>query len=253
MSERTRLDGLVAARGLTATRARARALILAGRVRVDGVVQAKAGTAVALDAHIALTVPDHPYVGRGGVKLARALDRFRLDVRARTALDIGASTGGFTDAMLQRGAKLVVALDVGRGQLDWKLRADPRVIPLEGINARGLTPQALPDGVHPVDIVTVDVSFISLRLILPAVPPLVAESGDVVALVKPQFEATRGEVGKGGIVRDPAVRRRVLRQVIAAADAVGLACVSATPAPRRDAAGNREYFVHLRRCATAAP
>ena len=253
MSERTRLDELVAARGLAATRARARALILAGRVRVDGVVQAKAGTAVALDAHIALTVPDHPYVGRGGVKLARALDRFRLDVQARTALDIGASTGGFTDAMLQRGAKLVVALDVGRGQLDWKLRADPRVIPLEGINARGLTPQALPDGVHPVDIVTVDVSFISLRLILPAVPPLVAESGDVVALVKPQFEATRGEVGKGGIVRDPAVRRRVLRQVIAAADAVGLACVSATPAPRRDAAGNREYFVHFRRCATAAP
>ena len=253
MSERTRLDELVAARGLAATRARARALILAGRVRVDGVVQAKAGTAVALDAHIALTVPDHPYVGRGGVKLARALDRFRLDVQARTALDIGASTGGFTDAMLQRGAKLVVALDVGRGQLDWKLRADPRVIPLEGINARGLTPQALPDGVHPVDIVTVDVSFISLRLILPAVPPLVAESGDVVALVKPQFEATRGEVGKGGIVRDPAVRRRVLRQVIAAADTVGLACVSATPAPRRDAAGNREYFVHLRRCATAAP
>ena len=253
MSERTRLDELVAARGLAATRARARALILAGRVRVDGVVQAKAGTAVALDSHIALTVPDHPYVGRGGVKLARALDRFRLDVQARTALDIGASTGGFTDAMLQRGAKLVVALDVGRGQLDWKLRADPRVIPLEGINARGLTPQALPDGVHPVDVVTVDVSFISLRLILPAVPPLVAESGDVVALVKPQFEATRGEVGKGGIVRDPAVRRRVLRQVIAAADAVGLACVSATPAPRRDAAGNREYFVHLRRCATAAP
>lgn len=252
MAQRTRLDALVVERGLAATRARARALILAGKIQADGSVQTKAGAAVANDAQIALRAPDHPYVGRGGVKLARALARFGIGVQGRTALDIGASTGGFTDAMLQHGATQVVALDVGRGQLDWKLRADPRVVPLEGINARRLTAAALPDGVHPVDIVTIDVSFISLRLILPAVPPLVADDGDVVALVKPQFEATRGEVGKGGVVRDPAVRRRVVRQVIAAADAVGLACVAATPAPRRDAAGNREYFVHLRRCATPA-
>ncbi len=253
MAERIRLDALVVARGLAATRARARALILAGQVRADDVVHAKAGTAVAPDAHVVLAVPDHPYVGRGGVKLARALDRFGIDVRGRTALDVGASTGGFTDAMLQRGAARVVALDVGRGQLAWKLRSDPRVLPLEGINARRLTQEMLPVGVHPVDVVTIDVSFISLRLVLPAVPSLVENDGDVVALVKPQFEATRGEVGKGGIVRDSAVRRRVLGQVTAAADALGLAYVSMTPAPRRDAAGNREYFVHLRRRATSSP
>ena len=253
MADRTRLDTLVVARGLAATRARARALILAGRVRVDDVPQTKAGAAVAPDARIALTVPDHPYVGRGGVKLARALDRFGIDVRGRTALDIGASTGGFTDAMLRRGAEQVVALDVGRGQLDWRLRADPRVVPLEGINARGLTREMLPGGLPPVDCVTIDVSFISLRLVLPVVPALVAAGGDVVALVKPQFEAARGEVGKGGIVRDRAVRRRVIGQVIAAADAVGLACVSTTPAPRREATGNREYFVHLRRRETPSP
>ena len=252
MANRTRLDALVVERGLAATRARARALILAGQVQVNDIVQTKAGTAVAKDARIALSAPDHPYVGRGGVKLSRALDRFRIAVRGRTALDIGASTGGFSDALLQRGVTLVVALDVGRGQLDWKLRADPRVIPLEGINARRFTPEMLPDGIHPVDVVTIDVSFISLRLVLPAVPPLVALDGDVVALVKPQFEATRREVGKGGIVRDPAVRRRVIREVIAVADAVGLAYVSATPAPRRDATVNREYFVHLRRYAASS-
>ena len=252
MTGRTRLDALVVERGLANTRARARALILAGQVQVDDNTHVKAGTAVAADARITLSVPDHPYVGRGGIKLSRALDRFGIGVRERTALDIGASTGGFTDAMLQRGATLVVALDVGRGQLDWKLRADPRVIPLEGINARYLTPNMLPDGLHSVDIVTIDVSFISLRLIVPMVPPLVAADGDVVALVKPQFEATRGEVGKGGVIRDAAVRRRVVRQVIEAAAAEGLACVSTTPAPRRDTTGNREYFVHLRRGKPAA-
>lgn len=246
MAARSRLDALVVERGLADTRARARALILAGQVRVDDRVPTKAGTAVAADAHIALRVPDHPYVGRGGVKLARALDRFGIDLRGRTALDIGASTGGFSDAMLQRGARLVAALDVGRGQLDWKLRADPRVVPLEGINARGLTPEMLPDRLRPVDVVTIDVAFISLRLVLPVVPPLAAADGDVVALVKPQFEATRAEVGKGGIVRDRAVRRRVIRQVAAAAGAAGLASVAVTPAPRRDPGGNREYFVHLR-------
>ena len=247
MEGRARLDALVVERGLAATRARARALVLAGQVRVDERVRTKAGTAVARGARITLTVPDHPFVGRGGVKLSRALDRFGIAVRGRTALDVGASTGGFTDALLQRGATRVAALDVGRGQLDWKLRSDPRVVALEGVNARRLTPAMLPDGLPPVDVVTVDVSFISLRLVLPVVPALLAGDGDVVALVKPQFEAARGEVGKGGVVRDPAVRRRAVRQVAAAAAAAGLACVSATPAPRRNAAGNREYFVHLRR------
>lgn len=247
MEGRARLDALVVERGLAATRARARALVLAGRVLVDERIRTKAGTAVARGARITLRVPDHPFVGRGGVKLSRALDRLGVGVRGRTALDVGASTGGFTDVLLRRGAALVAALDVGRGQLDWKLRSDPRVVALEGVNARRLTPAMLPDGLRPVDVVTVDVSFISLRLVLPVVPPLLADGGDVVALVKPQFEASRGEVGKGGVVRDPAVRRRALRQVAAAAAAAGLACVSATPAPRRNAAANREYFVHLRR------
>ena len=247
MEGRARLDALVVERGLAATRARARALVLAGQVRVDERVRTKAGTAVARGARITLAVPDHPFVGRGGVKLSRALDRFGVAVRGRTALDVGASTGGFTDALLQRGATRVAALDVGRGQLDWKLRSDPRVVALEGVNARRLTPAMLPDGLLPVDVVTVDVSFISLRLVLPVVPALLGDGGDVVALVKPQFEAARGEVGKGGVVRDPAVRRRAVRQVGAAAAAAGLACVAATPAPRRNAAGNREYFVHLRR------
>lgn len=247
MEGRARLDALVVERGLAATRARARALVLAGQVRVDERVRTKAGTAVARGARITLAVPDHPFVGRGGVKLSRALDRFGVAVRGRTALDVGASTGGFTDALLQRGATRVAALDVGRGQLDWKLRSDPRVVVLDGVNARRLTPAMLPDGLLPVDVVTVDVSFISLRLVLPVVPALLAGGGDVVALVKPQFEAARGDVGKGGVVRDPAVRRRAVRQVTAAAAAAGLTCVSATPAPRRNAAGNREYFVHLRR------
>lgn len=246
MTRRARLDALVVERGLSDTRARARALILAGQVRVNDAVVSKAGTAVAADAEITLITPDHPYVGRGGVKLAAALDRFGIDAAARTALDIGASTGGFTDVLLQRGAGRVVALDVGRGQLAWRLRNDPRVIVLDGVNARGLTPRMLPPEARSADIVTIDVAFISLRLVLPAVPPLLAPGGDVVALVKPQFEATRGEVGKGGIVRDPAVQARVVDEVAAAADAVGLLRVAAAPSPLRGAGGNQEVFLHLR-------
>ena len=251
MKARARLDTLVVERGLAATRSRARALILAGQVRVNDVVHAKAGAPVALDARVTLAAPDHPYVGRGGAKLAHALERFGIDVRGRTALDIGASTGGFTDALLQRGAARVAALDVGRGQLDWALRSDARVVVLEGINARRLTPEALPPDLRLIDVVTVDVSFISLRLILPSVPPLLAPRGEVVALVKPQFEAARREVGKGGIVRDPTVHRRVVEEVAAAADAIGLARTAATPSPLRGAEGNQEFFLHLRRRVTA--
>lgn len=250
MKELARLDMLVVERGLAGTRSRARALILAGQVRVNGVVQSKAGAPVARDAVVTLQAADHPYVGRGGAKLAHALDEFGIDARGRTALDIGASTGGFTDALLQHGAARVAALDVGRGQLDWTLRVDARVVVLEGINARRLTPEKLPAEFRPVDIVTVDVSFISLRLILPGVPPLLAPNGDVVVLVKPQFEAGRREVHKGGIVRDPAVHRRVVSEVAAAADAVGLARAAETPSPLRGAEGNQEFFLHLRRRAT---
>jgi len=242
-----RLDVLLVDRGLVPSRERARALILAGSVHVNGQPVSKAGTAVAVDADVTITAPDHPYVGRGGLKLAHALDTFGIAVAGRTALDIGASTGGFTDALLQRGAARVVALDVGHGQLDWKIRNDPRVDVIERMNARTLTSTDLPPGRVPFDIVTIDVSFISLRLILPVVPPLLRDDGDVVALVKPQFEAGRGEVGKGGIVRDAAVHARVLQEVTDAADALGLGRVSTTESPIAGMEGNREFLLHLGR------
>ena len=247
MKNAVRLDALLVDRGLVPSRERARALILAGSVHVNGQPVSKAGTAVAVDADVTITAPDHPYVGRGGLKLAHALDTFGIAVAGRTALDIGASTGGFTDALLQRGAARVVALDVGHGQLDWKIRNDPRVDVIERMNARTLTSTDLPPGRVPFDIVTIDVSFISLRLILPVVPPLLSDGGDVVALVKPQFEAGRGEVGKGGIVRDAVVHARVLQEVTDAADALGLGRVSTTESPIAGMEGNREFLLHLRR------
>jgi 23S rRNA (cytidine1920-2'-O)/16S rRNA (cytidine1409-2'-O)-methyltransferase len=243
---RIRLDLLLVDRGVAPSRERARALILAGKVRVDGRVVTKAGTAVPADADVALIEPDHPYVGRGGVKLAHALDVFAIDPAGRVALDIGASTGGFTDVLLRRGARRVVALDVGRGQLDWTLRQDPRVVDVEGVNARTLRPDDLPDGLRAFDLVTIDVSFISLRMILPAVPPLLAPGADVVALVKPQFELGPREVGRGGIVRDEQARRRSVEGVAAAADAIGLSRVAETPSPIAGMEGNREIFLHLR-------
>jgi 23S rRNA (cytidine1920-2'-O)/16S rRNA (cytidine1409-2'-O)-methyltransferase len=240
-----RLDALLLERGLVASRERARALILAGDVRVDGVRVSKAGTSVAEDADVVLAAPDHPYVGRGGLKLAHALDAFDVDVRGRVALDIGASTGGFTDVLLQRGAARVVALDVGHGQLDWKIRSDPRVIVMERVNARSLAPADLPGGVRTFGIVTIDVSFISLRYVLPVLPPLLEPNADVVALVKPQFESQRGEVGTGGIVRDTAVHARVIDEVTATADALGFTRAGLVDSPITGMEGNREFLMHL--------
>jgi 23S rRNA (cytidine1920-2'-O)/16S rRNA (cytidine1409-2'-O)-methyltransferase len=245
-TKRVRLDALVVDRGLAPSRERARRLILASQVRVDGQAVTKAGALVDRDADVALTTPDHPYVSRGGLKLAAALDAFSLDISGRLALDIGASTGGFTDVLLQRGARRVVALDVGYGQLDWKLRTDSRVVVMERINARTLTPDDLPGDARSFDIVAVDVSFISLRHILPVIPPLLAAAGDVVALVKPQFEAGREEVGKGGIIRDPDVHARVVDEVVAAADRLGLRRAGLIPSPIEGMEGNREFLLHLR-------
>ncbi|HNV03143.1 MAG TPA: TlyA family RNA methyltransferase [Vicinamibacterales bacterium] len=241
---RLRLDAALVERGLAASRERARALVLAGRVRVSGAVVSKAGTAVPGDAPISVDEPDFPWVGRGGVKLAHALDVFRIDVAGREALDIGASTGGFTDVLLRRGAARVVALDVGHGQIDSRLRADPRVVVLERRNARALAPGWLP---APAGVVTIDVSFISLRLILPALPPVLADGADIVALVKPQFEAGRGQVGRGGLVRDPAVHEAVIERVTAAAAGCGLRSLAMTPSPITGASGNVEFLLHLRR------
>jgi 23S rRNA (cytidine1920-2'-O)/16S rRNA (cytidine1409-2'-O)-methyltransferase len=240
-----RLDALIVERGLTASRERARALILAGQVRVDGQPITKAGAPVRPDADVELLVPDHPYVGRGGLKLEHALRTFNVTVAGRQALDIGASTGGFTDVMLKQGASRVVALDVGHGQLDWTLRNDPRVIVLERVNARTLTPDQLPDDARIFDIVTIDVSFISLRQVLPVVPPLLAPRADIIALVKPQFEAGRREVGKGGIIRDDAVRTRVVDEVIDTALALGLSRAGLTESPITGMEGNREFLLHL--------
>ncbi len=245
MKKGQRLDALLVERGLAGSRERARALILAGQVRVNDTVVSKAGTPVAADARIELVVPDHPYVGRGGLKLAHALDVFGIDPAGMTALDIGASTGGFTDVLLQRGAARVVALDVGHGQLDWKLRSDPRVVVLERVNARALTPDQLPAEARRFPLVTIDVSFISLRHILPVLPPLLLPGAAVIALVKPQFEAGRAEVGKGGIVRDPAVHARVVDEVAAAADALGLRRAGLAESPIAGMEGNREFLLHL--------
>ena len=242
-----RLDALLVTRGLAASRERARALILAGHVRVDGSLVSKAGTPVADSADVSLIQADHPYVGRGGVKLAHALEVFGIDVAGALVLDVGASTGGFTDVLLRRGATRVVALDVGHGQLDWRLRRDPRVVVLERINARTLTPDQLPEDARLFDGATMDLSFISLRQVLPAMPPVLRPGSWLVALVKPQFEAGREEVGKGGLIRDVAVQARVVEEVSAAADSLGLRRRATAESPITGTEGNREFFVHFER------
>lgn len=242
---RTRLDQLIVARGLAASRERAQALVIGNHVTVNGVAVTKAGTQVDDDADVQLKTPDHPWVSRGGLKLVRALDAFAIDVTGALALDIGASTGGFTDVLLHHGAARVVAIDVGHNQIDYKLRQDPRVVVREGVNARYLTPGDLPEDARLFDIVTIDVSFISLALILSVVPQLLKPTGRVVALVKPQFEAGRDDVGKGGIVRDPEIHARVVADVTRAAAEVGLKRVGLEPSPIEGAEGNREFLLCL--------
>jgi 23S rRNA (cytidine1920-2'-O)/16S rRNA (cytidine1409-2'-O)-methyltransferase len=226
-----RLDRLLVLRGLAPTREKAQAMILAGAVTVDGRHAAKAGAPVAEDADVAVAGPPHPYVSRGGVKLAAALDAFGLDPSGRVCLDVGASTGGFTDCLLQRGAARVYAVDVGYGQLDARLRADPRVAVREMVNARALSREDVPERVA---LAAIDVSFISLRLVLPAVAALVEPGGAIVALVKPQFEAGRAEVPKG-------VVREVAEALLAAGGEVRGVIDSGLPGPK----GNHEYVVHL--------
>lgn len=245
MPPRIRLDTLLHERGLVGSRTRGRTSVLAGRVRVDGRPATKAGALVRADAEVTLEAPDHPWVGRGGVKLAHALDVFRIDPAGAVALDVGASTGGFTDVLLRRGARNVVALDVGRGQLDWRLRGDPRVRVLERVHVAAVTPETLPAGLRRFDVVTVDVSFISIGRFLDRLPPLLAPGGDLLTLVKPQFEAGRAEVRRGGLVTDPDVHERVVESVAAAAAAVGLRRVAMAPSPITGTKGNREFFLHL--------
>lgn len=238
---KTRLDTLIVERGIAPSRERARSLIMAGQVLVGGRRVDKPGTGVDPAAKVALAGEGQRFVSRGGLKLEHALEHFGIDVRTLVVADVGASTGGFTDCLLQRGAARVYAIDVGQGQLDWKLRQDPRVVVMERTNARLLRP--LPE---PVDAAVVDVSFISLRLVLPVVRRLLREHGWVVALIKPQFEAGPRLVGKGGVVRDPAVHGRVVDEVLRAAEALGFQHAGLCPSPLLGPAGNREFLVHLR-------
>jgi 23S rRNA (cytidine1920-2'-O)/16S rRNA (cytidine1409-2'-O)-methyltransferase len=239
---RIRLDLAVQAQGLAASRERARALVLAGVVLVDGRLVDKAGTLVPEEARIALVVPEHPYVGRGGVKLQGALERFAISVTGRICLDLGASTGGFTDCLLQHGAARVYAVDVGRGQLDARLRADPRVVVMERTHALTLLPTDFTD--RP-DLATIDLSFISLASILPVLPSLLADSGDILALIKPQFEVGKGQVGKGGVVRDLEAHRLVITKVGRRAVELGLRILGAAPSCLLGPKGNREFFIYL--------
>lgn len=244
-----RLDQLLVERGLAESREQARRLIMAGEVLVDEQVSDKPGRAVAADAALRVRSP-LPYVSRGGQKLAAALAAFPVDVRERIAVDVGASTGGFTDCLLQHGAARVYAIDVGYGQLAWKLRSDPRVAALERTNIRHL--DALPDGAR-AEIAVIDASFISLALVLPPTLRLLTPTAQVIALIKPQFEAGKEDVGKGGVVRDQRTHRRVLEEICALADELGLAVAGLIPSPLLGPAGNVEFLIWLRRLDPAHP
>jgi 23S rRNA (cytidine1920-2'-O)/16S rRNA (cytidine1409-2'-O)-methyltransferase len=241
MRPRQRLDQVLLDRNLAESREKARALILSGNVLVNGQKVDKAGHAV--DPDSAIQMLERPkYVSRGGVKLEAALEHFQVEVTGKICLDIGSSTGGFTDCMLQHGAARVYAIDVGTGQLDWKLRNDPRVIVQEQVNARYLSHDQVPE---PVDVAVCDVSFISVTMILPALPGLLADQGEMIILVKPQFELERRQVGKGGIVRDPELHRLACVKIQAAAAELGFHS-DIIPSPILGAEGNREFLLYAR-------
>ncbi len=242
-----RADQLLVEQGLAESRARAQALILAGLVSAAGRRIDKPGAALAADIPLAVAGREHPWVSRGGVKLAAAIERFAIPVEGRIALDIGASTGGFTDVLLAHGAARVHAVDVGRGQLAWKLRQDARVVVHEGVNARYLTRAQIPD---PIDIITCDASFIGLATLLPAPLSLAAPDAALVALIKPQFEAGPKAVGKGGVVRDTAVHRSVCERIVEwVARQPHWQVVGIADSPIEGPAGNREFLLYARRTA----
>jgi len=243
MANKERIDKLMVQQQLAGSRDRARALILAGRVMVDERVVDKVGTQVYLEASIRLKGEDIAFVSRGGLKLAKALELFDVVVAGRTALDVGASTGGFTDCLLQNGAAKVVAVDVGYGQLAWKLRDDDRVINLERTNIRHLTVEQLE--VTP-ELAVIDASFISLEKVLPATLLLLKPGSDIVALIKPQFEVGKGQVGKGGVVRDPKQHLQVVEKIKLLATELGCQVVEVCESPLLGPKGNREFLIHLR-------
>jgi 23S rRNA (cytidine1920-2'-O)/16S rRNA (cytidine1409-2'-O)-methyltransferase len=240
--KKQRLDVALVERGLVDTRSKAQSLIMARRVLVNGQYVSKAGATVAAEDEVRVAELEHPWVGRGGMKLAHALATFAIDVRGKVCADIGASTGGFTDVMLKHGAAKVYAIDVGYGQLDASLRNDPRVVNREKVNARYLEPENFGE---PIDFASIDVSFISLKLILPAVATFLR--GELVALIKPQFEVGKHEVGKGGIVRDDAKRQAVVESVVEFAKEIGFEVQGVIESPVRGAEGNVEYLMYAKR------
>jgi len=241
-SDKVRIDQLLVDRNLVESRTRAQALIIAGKVIVGEHRIDKPGTRVSNEAEIRIKGSDHPFVSRGGVKLDGALDVFNLDVSGMTVADVGASTGGFTDCLLQRGAQRVYALDVGRGQLHNKLQQDPRVISIEGINVRYLEADALPEK---VDLATFDLSFISLKLVLPSLLPHLKPGGNLLALVKPQFEVGKEQVGKGGIIRDPDLRQKAVDGIAEFVREIGLEIVGESQSQLPGVDGNIEIFLLL--------
>ena len=248
MATRQRLDLLLVDRQLAPSRERAQSLILAGKVLVNAERVDKPGKSVKQDSELVVQAQDHPYVSRGGVKLAGAIEEFQIDVLDRIGLDVGASTGGFTDCLLQHGAKKVYAVDVGYGQLAWKLRQDPRVINLERTNIRNLDTVNLVD---PIQLVVVDASFISLRLILPKLHEIMPFESKLLALVKPQFEALRKEIGKGGRVKEVAVHTRILNEIMQDAITLGFRTISSCESMiQGKKSQNTEYFIHLEKSET---
>jgi len=242
-TKKLRIDNLLVERGLFESRERAQRSIMAGEVKIGEEVAAKPSQLVDLDAAVTVAEPQR-YVGRGGQKLEGALDHFQIDVKDKVALDIGASTGGFTDCLLQRGAKRVYAVDVGHGQLAWRIRNDPRVVVLEKVNARTLSQEQIPG--H-IDLVVIDVSFISLTLILPSAFDLLAPDGVIVALIKPQFELARQDVSRGGIVRDAALHDKAQQKIVKFAEVAGHGVIGLVPSTITGADGNQEFFICLRK------
>ncbi len=236
-----RLDRFLVEKGLVKSRQRAQALIMEGKVRVNGLEVAKAGISVYTDSKIEILGEPFPFVSRGGVKLAHAVKHFRIPVSRKVCLDVGASTGGFTDCLLQNGAKKVYSVDVGYGQLAWKLRTDPRVICLERQNVRHLTRKQIPE---PIDLATIDVSFISLKLVVPVVRRFLADGGMLLALIKPQFEVGKGKVGKGGVVRDPGEHERVIEETSDFLIADGWKIKGVVESPLLGPKGNKEFFIY---------
>lgn len=242
MRKRERLDKLLVERGLVGSREEGRGRIMAAEVLVDDQPVTKAGSLIDPEAAIRLRGEPPPYVSRGGVKLEKAIKEFAVEVRGKVVLDVGASTGGFTDCLLSHGARQVYAVDVGYGQLDWKLRQDPRVVVLEKRNIRYLESGELPE--QP-ELTTIDVSFISLRLVLPQVQKLLLPRGGILALIKPQFEVGKGKVGKGGVVRSHEEHLRVIKEIAEAAAEMGLEVKAVTESPLLGPKGNREFFIYL--------